>query len=355
MKRSRFSVERLREQLYESNPSILPLAISIPSLTLPRWEAAIHAASQSPRRLQFLAGAGVGQASHWRPMWFSGEETCCLAPADGRQVPRGKCPSGLSSRFRDEGDLLSQHRPKLLRHPPQPLAQVLLAPAHPDPHEPLDPEMTPRHDEHAPVDAHPRAELVARDICLVFHQADRARVGRREGELVSEPRDPLLHDREVVLKRLSRARVAPFAVRRGHRDARHPVRQFVGPDRDVVVLRPAFVDDLLRPDDPADADARDAVGLRQAARDDDAVAHAPEALRARAGDLGAEVDLVREQVRADLLAARDDAAHRVLGERLPRRVVRVREVDQPRPRRDRALELLPVRLPAGVEPQAERR
>ena len=123
---------------------------------------------------------------------------------------------------------------------------------------------------------------------------------------VSRPPKRATHSRAIgrLWRRMARgARVAALAILRLDRDPRDAVRHLVRADGQVVVLRPAVRATTSAADDPADADAGNPVGLRQAARDDHAVAHAPEARRARAVDFRAEIHLVGEKPRAGRLAA----------------------------------------------------
>src|SRR5207253_1709117 len=124
-------------------------------------------------------------------------------------------------------------------------------------------------------------------------------------------------------------------------------------DSKIVVLSPTFRHELLRAHDPADTNARNAVGLRQAAGDDHPFTHAPEAPRAVAMDLRAEVDFVREQVSANRFAPVDDALHGVIRKNRSGRVIRVRDVDEPCVRVYSAIEFVPIRFPILVYAQME--
>src|SRR6185437_12035913 len=96
-------------------------------------------------------------------------------------------------------------------------------------------------------------------------------------------------------------------------------------------LRPSLRDHLARTHDPPDTHARNAVRLGEAAGDDHAIAHFPEARRALAIDLRTLIDFVREQIGAHLFAARDNPAHGFTAQNGATRIVGIRQVYQARP------------------------
>ena len=145
------------------------------------------------------------------------------------------------------------------------------------------------------------ASSIAGRLGVISHQAQRAGLRLAKGEQAAETIHPLAHDRQIVLQDGPRAGVQLLAIFRLHGHARHRVGDFVGADGEVIVLRPAFGDHVRRPDDPADADAGNSVSFREAAGDDDAVAHAPETAGAFGVNLGAKIDFVGEQVGAESL------------------------------------------------------
>src|SRR5207302_3496274 len=109
----------------------------------------------------------------------------------------------------------------------------------------------------------------------------------------AEARHPLTHYGHVLLQNRPRARVQLLAIVAPHRNARHCVRDFVGTDGQIIVLRPALRDHFFRTDDPPDTRPGNAVRLRKPAGHDHTVAHAPEARGPLAVDLRTLVDFVR--------------------------------------------------------------
>ena len=110
-------------------------------------------------------------------------------------------------------------------------------------------------------------------------------------------------------------------------------------------------------DDPADAQARQAVRLRQSARDDHAIGPAPHRRRLAAVELGAAIDLVGEDPAAVPCGDRRNAIE--IGGLEPRagRVVRIADDDQLRARRDQTLERVDIDAPSAaaiVRPAASR-
>src|SRR6185369_13796175 len=98
---------------------------------------------------------------------------------------------------------------------------------------------------------------------------------------LAETVHPLTHDFDVGVQHGPGARVTLVAIFRRHGDFRDLIGELSRPDGQVIVLRPAFGDQLWRPHDPADAHAWNSPGFRETAGDNDAIAHAPEAFGAR--------------------------------------------------------------------------
>src|SRR6185503_8037611 len=105
----------------------------------------------------------------------------------------------------------------------QAFAQVVLAPAEPDPQIPFEADVGARHDQGALLDADALGELDARHGRVVLHQRDRARLRLSPAEARPEAREPLAGDRQIVSKDLAGARVTALAIRRLHGDPRHAV------------------------------------------------------------------------------------------------------------------------------------
>ena len=132
---------------------------------------------------------------------------------------------------------------------------------------------------------------------VVAHVDDRAGFRRDPAEAagVGQPR---LDQRQVASQDAARALEQLRAALRLQRDARQAIAQRAGRDRHVVVVRPERRDQRRRRDDPADAQAGQAVGLRQPARDDRLRRPAPHRRGFDAVDLRAAIDLVRQDPRA---------------------------------------------------------
>src|SRR6185312_11015549 len=175
-------------------------------------------------------------------------------------------------------------------------------PAQPDPQVALQADVAPRDDERTLVQADPVSDRQAWCIRRVLHQSDRPglRLGPRQP--AAKRCHPLASDWQVLAEQLAGAHVTAFAIALLDGGTRHAIRQLVGADRDVVVLAPALLDERRRSNDPPDANARNPVRLRQSAGDNDAVAHAPEALRPPTIDLRTEIDLVGQQPGSSLIA-----------------------------------------------------
>ena len=116
----------------------------------------------------------------------------------------------------------------------------------------------------------------------------------------------------------SNSRVAP---RGRQRHARQPIAQRARGDGDVVVIRPERRDQRRRRRDPADSQSRQAVRLRQSARDDHALGPSPHRRRLVTVELGAAVDLVRQHPRAVPVGDARDAVEIAGGEPRAGRVV----------------------------------
>ena len=182
---------------------------------------------------------------------------------------------------------------------------------------------------------------------------DRAGVGRRVAEEPAVRVEPARDHRVVLVEDAARAREQPRPPRRLERAPRERVAERAGRDRRVVVVRPERRDERRRRDDPADAQPRQPVRLREPARDDRAIVAPPDRRRLAAVALGAAVDLVGQHPRA--VPSRDGAQPIEIRRLEPRagRVVRIADDDELRARRHQALERVEVDPPCRRRP-AER-
>ena len=141
-------------------------------------------------------------------------------------------------------------------------------------------EMIAGHDQHALLLAQPVDQRRRIDRVVVADVDDRAgfRLDPAEAAGVGEPR---LDQRQVAAQDVARALEQLRAALGLQRDAREAIAERAGRDRHVVVVRPERRDQRRRADDPADAQAREAVRLRQAAGDDRRSASAPTSTRFR--------------------------------------------------------------------------
>src|SRR5260370_18630771 len=131
----------------------------------------------------------------------------------------------------------------------------------PDSQVTLDSKMAAGHDERVLVHSHHLGNLDARLTGLISHQADGAGFRFYPTQPPTQFRHPFANDWQVGLQNSAGTGVASLPIGRFPRRARDSIVQFVRPDGQVVVLRPAVFDNLLGADDPTDADSRDAVSL----------------------------------------------------------------------------------------------
>ena len=133
-------------------------------------------------------------------------------------------------------------------------------------------------DQHALLLAQTGHERGRVDRMVVAHVDNGARFGRDPVEAACLAQ-PLLHQRQVAAQDAARAFEQARPPLRRERHAREPIAQRARRDGDVVVVRPQRRDQRRRTGDPADAQARQSVGFRQAAGDDGAVASGPTSRR----------------------------------------------------------------------------
>src|SRR5690349_11411535 len=192
-------------------------------------------------------------------------------------------------------------------------------------------EMLARNEQHAMLGPHPLDQVEAVDPRAVLDEADRPGLRGVPAERVAEPLQPFL-ERGVVRDEDPPGAFEHLAPHlRFERDGGEIVARACRSDRRVVVTGPRFRRERGWGYDPADAQAGEAVRLRQPAHDDHPLVAAPERRRRDAVALSALVHLVREQPRPDLRgAAHDDLAH-LVRKNVSRRIVGVGHHDELRP------------------------
>ena len=117
--------------------------------------------------------------------------------------------------------------------------------------------------------------------------------------------DPAPDQRVVGDDDATGPREDPLAPFRRERDSREPIAQGAGRDGGVVVNAPQLLDERRRADDPADPQARQPVGFREAAGDDHPLVTSPRGRRFDAVELRAAIDLVRRSPRHPCERRRD--------------------------------------------------
>src|SRR5438445_5815384 len=253
---------------------------------------------------------------------------CALAERDGSMKTR-------SVERREKSVDRGEARVEDARRHPEPDAQM-----------PLRPEVRAGHDHRAPLLDEPVDERDRVDRELVAEEADRSRRRGRPVELARMRRGPVLERGPALVEQETRAfeEVAPPL----ERDLGEDLADRGRGDRRVVLQLERRCDALARAHDPADAQTRQPVHLREASGDDDALATTGEARALVARALGSAIDLVGEDPGAVTLGDAYDRGDLTRGEDLRGRVVRCADADHSRALVHRRPERVEVDRPAAL-------
>src|SRR5438270_39690 len=198
------------------------------------------------------------------------------------------------------------------------------------------PEVVPRHEQHAVLGPHLLHQVEGADPLAILHQADRSGLRGVPAERVTEALEPLLDHRVVGPEDTARALEHFLAYPRLERHGGEVIARARRPDGGVVVPGPRFAGEPRWPHHPADPQARQAVRLREAVHDDHALVAAPERRGRGPLTLRTLVHLVREQPGTHLRRATHDGLSHLPREHVSRRIVRIGHDDQLRARCDGA-------------------
>src|SRR6266550_765704 len=237
--------------------------------------------------------------------------------------------------------------------PPQPalrlgerFLEVLQVAAEAEPQEARHPEVIAGAEQHAVLRAQLLDDFGRGDRAAVARPADRAGVRRMPGERVAEPLEPRLHHGIVRVQDPARALDQLVAHVGIEGDGGEVIGRARRADRCVVVPRPRLLREAGLGDDPADAQTGEAVRFRQPVDDDHlVVARAPERFRRLAAQLRTLIDLIGQDPGADFRGAIENSLARRVAQYVAGRIVRIRDDDEFRPRRDGGTNLLDVGLP----------
>src|SRR2546428_4543515 len=193
---------------------------------------------------------------------------------------------------------------------------------------PLRPEVRAGHDHRAPLLDEPVDERDRVDRELVAEEADRSRRRGRPVELARMRRGPVLERGPALVEQEAGAveEVAPPL----EGDLGEDLADRGRGDRGVVLELEGRRHAFARAHDPADTQTRQPVHLREAARDDDALAATGEARALVARALGSAIDLVGEDPGAVTLGDAYDRRDLAGGEDRRGRLVRRADADRVR-------------------------
>ena len=289
------------------------------------------------------AGEHAGQVENGQPVEGAGRSGCLLLSGHHYRVPgmeRHQAPAG-------DGEAASGRSASTRSSRDSPSRRDAAATAVPDPQPAVEAEVVAGNDQHAFGLPEPVGERGRSDIVAVANEPYRPGSG---GTHASSPacapsQAPTIGKLAASIRRVRSSR----AVRRGGARAwrAEPVAERTRCNRRVVAAAPEVGRHVPRGDRPADAQAGQAVGLRQPAGHDYPLGAAPRARRLDAIVLAPPVDLVGQHPGAVPVGDLADPGHLRLRQPRPRRVVRIADGDEPGAIRHQRPQLVEIGRPAG--------